>query len=286
MGNKMDIDKNYIRKVVIDALEEDFGEGDITTEFTIGRSNTGHGNFIAKGDGVLAGFDLAEIAYDILADGDVRVLRRLEDGEAFEAGTLIGEVEGDYAKILSGERTVLNFIQHLSGIASETNRFVKKIAHTEAKLLDTRKTTPGLRFLEKYAVRMGGGTNHRMGLYDMLLIKENHLTAGGGLRSTLRRVLDRDPAKPIEVEVKTLEELRIALKFRIDRIMLDNFSPELIKQAISIRSELNKTVPFEASGNITIENIAGYAETGVEFISTGFITHSAKSSDISLLIDR
>ncbi len=133
---------------------------------------------------------------------------------------------------------------------------------------------------------MGGGTNHRMGLYDMLLIKENHLTAGGGLRSTLRRVLDRDPAKPIEVEVKTLEELRIALKFRIDRIMLDNFSPELIKQAISIRSELNKTVPFEASGNITIENIAGYAETGVEFISTGFITHSAKSSDISLLIDR
>ncbi len=282
----MDIDNNYLRKVVIDALEEDFGEGDITTDLTIGRSNTGHGNFVAKSEGILAGFELVEMVYGILAEGDVKVMRRLEDGQPFEPGTLIGEVEGDYAKILSGERTALNFLQHLSGIATETHQLVARMGKTTTRLLDTRKTTPGLRYLEKYAVRMGGGENHRMGLYDMLLIKENHLTAGGGLRSTLRRVFDRTPGKPIEVEVKDMDELKIAMKFRVDRIMLDNFSPEQIKEAMELREEQGKDIPFEASGNIRPENIAEYAATGIEYISSGYITHSAKSSDITLLIDR
>ncbi len=282
----MNIDKNYLRKIVIDALEEDFGEGDITTDLTIGRSSTGHGNFVAKSNGILAGFDIVNMVFDILSEGDVKVMRRLDDGQPFEPGTLIGEVEGDYAKILSGERTALNFLQHLSGVATETNTLVMQMGRSRTKLLDTRKTTPGLRYLEKYAVRMGGGVNHRMGLYDMLLIKENHLTAGGGLRSTLRRVFDRNPEKPIEVEVKNLDELRIALKFHVHRIMLDNFKPDLIREAMAVRDEMEKSIPFEASGNITFDNIAEYASTGVEYISSGYITHSAKSSDITLLIDR
>ncbi|MFP4460271.1 MAG: carboxylating nicotinate-nucleotide diphosphorylase [Candidatus Zixiibacteriota bacterium] len=280
----MDLDRAYLRKIAIDALEEDFGDGDITCDILIGRESSGSGSFIAKEDGVLAGFFMVGMIFEIL-DPELKVVQNLPEGAHFKKGDLIGGVYGDYSKMLAGERTALNFLQHTCGVATQTHKLVSLIGNRDTKLLDTRKTLPCLRALEKYAVRTAGGVNHRMGLYDMVLVKENHIHAIGGMKGTLRRIMDRMPRVPVEVEVTNFDELKTALKYPIDRIMLDNFTPDEILKAIEIRSEKDYKVPFEASGGINEENIADYAATGVEYISSGAITHSVKASDISLLFE-
>lgn len=280
----MDIDKTYLRKIVIDALEEDYGDGDITCETVIGKESSGSASFIAKEDGILAGFFMVEMVYSII-DPELKVVQNIPEGAEFRKGDLIGGVYGDYAKMLSGERTALNFLQHTCGVATQTKKLVRLLEGTNTRLLDTRKTIPGLRALQKYAVRTAGGVNHRMGLYDMVLVKENHISATGGMKGTLRRVMDRMPRVPIEVEVRNLEELEIAMKYPIDRIMLDNFSPKEIAKAIELRDGKDNRIPFEASGGINEDNIREYASTGVEFISSGSVTHTVRAIDITLLFE-
>lgn len=196
-------------------------------------------------------------------------------------GEIIARLEGNARAILSGERVALNFLQRLSGIATLTRRYVKKIAKTKTKIYDTRKTTPGWRLLEKYAVRMGGGVNHRMGLYDRYLIKNNHVDTAGSVSQSIERVLRRRKKIPLEVEVRNLKELKEALHYPVDLILLDNFSPAQIRQAIRYKK---RGVIFEASGGMNLENIKSYAKLGIDYISVGRLTHSACAADIHLIL--
>ena len=260
------------------ALREDVGPGDVTTRAVIPPDVRGKGAILVKAHGVICGLQVAAEVFRAV-DERISFRPRVREGEPVQPGDVVAEVEGPLRGILTAERTALNFLARLSGIATLTARFVDAVAPYRAVILDTRKTTPGWRVLEKYAVRCGGGRNHRMGLYDMVLIKDNHIAACGSISEAVRRVRAAGVGVPVEVEVKNLDELREALKLGVDRILLDNFSVEDIAEAVKIAEG---RVPLEASGGVTLDNVAAIAATGVDYISVGALTHSAPALDLSL----
>jgi len=265
---------------IIDAaLREDMPEGDITSEGIIPADARSEAIFLAKEDGILAGLAIARRVFEKI-DSAVEVTEKIQDGAAFRKSDILACVEGPTIALLKGERTALNFLQRLSGIATVTRRFVDAVAGTKARILDTRKTTPGLRLLEKYAVKAGGGTNHRLSLSDMVLIKDNHLRYVGSVAEAVRRA--RAAVRPgirIEVEASDLSQVRDALAAGADMIMLDNMTLELMSEAVTL---VAGRVPLEASGNMSLDRVRAVAETGVDFISVGALTHSARAIDISL----
>lgn len=265
------------------ALDEDLPASDITTEAIIPEEELARAVFQAKQVGVLAGIEVAARVFNRLDPG-VEFIKRLQDGQEFQPGQVLAEVSGRAASLLKGERTALNFLQRLSGVASLTRLFVEATRGTRARILDTRKTTPGWRQLEKYAVRMGGGTNHRMSLSDMMLIKDNHLRQAGGISPALKKAREYLRARSlsevkIEVEATSLDEVREALDHGADLIMLDNMTVEEIRAAVEL---VSGRVPLEASGRVNLQNVRELALTGVDYISVGALTHSFKSADISL----
>ncbi len=265
------------------ALLEDLGDGDHTSLATIKKGTEGMARLLVKGNGVLAGIPIAKEVFRQV-DSKLHISVLIEDGRFIETGDVAFTVEGDIHSILAAERTVLNFIQRLSGIATETFRMVQEIKGTGATILDTRKTTPGFREMEKYAVRLGGAENHRMGLYDMIMIKDNHVDFAGGIENAVEAVAvyqERTGKKlKVEIEVRNFEEMLDAINTgKIDRIMLDNFSVEDVRSAVQVVAGRFET---EASGGITLENVRKYAETGVDYISMGSLTHQIKSLDMSL----
>ena len=265
--------------VIRTALLEDLPQGDVTSESIVSPEDITGAVFLAKEDGVLAGLDVARRVFDRI-DPDVLFTDHAADGAAFRSGDILARVDGRSLSLLKAERTALNFLQRLSGIATETRRYVRAVEGTGAKILDTRKTTPGLRFLEKYAVRMGGGANHRFSLSDMALIKDNHLQVAGSISEAVRRVrekIGRDMR--IEVEVTDPAGVREALAAGADVIMLDNMAPERIREAVEF---VAGRMPLEVSGKITPEKARDVARLGVDFISVGALTHSFRSVDISL----
>lgn len=273
-----------IRRIIQRALEEDLGPGDVTSRWILPEELVLEGKIIVKADGVVAGLTVAGVVF-AMVDDRVDFLPLCLDGQAVPAGTVIAEVKGPGIAILSAERTALNFLQRMSGIATTTRRYVDAVAGTRAVILDTRKTAPGLRVLDKWAVWLGGGQNHRFGLFDMVLIKDNHIAAAGGITRAVERVRQHNRAGlPVEVEVKTLEELEEALAIRppLDRIMLDNMDMETMRRAVQMTAG---RVPLEASGGISLETVRQIAETGVDYISVGALTHSVKALDISLEIE-
>jgi nicotinate-nucleotide pyrophosphorylase (carboxylating) len=272
-----------IDEIIRKALEEDLGDGDHTSLSTIPENATGKARLIIKQQGILAGLEIAEKVFNIL-DPDIIFKKLLPDGSHVKPGDIAFEISGRARSILSGERLALNFMQRLSGIASFTAKLVEITKAYPVKLLDTRKTTPLLRELEKYAVRTGGGENHRMGLYDMILIKDNHVDFAGGISNAIEAsrtyLQNNGKSMKIEIEVRNFDELRQVLeKGGVDRIMLDNFSPQDMQRAVKIIDHRYET---EASGGISIENIQQYAATGVDFISVGALTHQIQSMDMSL----
>ena len=261
------------------ALEEDVGTGDITTLTTISEDAKGHGRYIAKEDGVLCGISLAARVYEKI-DKNIEFTAYKKDGDEVVRGDVIAEVRGSAISLLTGERVGLNLMQRLSGTATKTRECTKKIAGTNAVIADTRKTTPGLRVLEKYAVRVGGGSNHRFNLADGILIKDNHIVAAGGITEAVRRARKNAPhTLKIEVEIETFEQLEEALCAGADIIMLDNMSCEDMAKAVKIVNGRAKT---EASGNMGDKDLLEVAKTGVDIISIGALTHSVRSLDISL----
>lgn len=264
------------------ALAEDRYAEDITTLCTVPAATQVVATLWAKASGVIAGLALAERLVALL-DPHLRWQPLVADGAAIEAGMPLARITGPGRAVLSGERTLLNLLQYMSGIATLTRQYVAAVAGTRAIILDTRKTAPGLRLLSKWAVRLGGGQNHRQHLAEMVLIKENHIAAAGGLAAAVARVRAGDPLhRAIEVEVRTLDELRTALELAVDRILLDNMSLDELRAAVALTAG---RVPLEASGNITLANVAAVAATGVDYISVGALTHSAPALDLSLLLE-
>ncbi len=271
--------KQSIDAAIDAALREDAPDGDITSDSVIPRDARSEAFFLAKEDGVLAGLDVAARVFARI-DPDVIFIERFRDGAAFRQGDKLARVKGPTGVLLKGERTALNFLQHLCGVATVTRRYVEAVAGTKTRILDTRKTTPGLRLLEKYAVRAGGGTNHRLSLSDMVLIKDNHLRFVGSVAEAVRRArAGVRPGVRVEVEAASLLQVREALAAGADMIMLDNMPLETMSQAVALAGG---RVPLEASGNMTLDRIRAVAETGVDFISVGALTHSAKAVDISM----
>ncbi len=271
--------KMRLDDLILQALEEDLGNGDITTGYLdLERTNT-VAWMIAKAEGMVAGVDIAIRVFKLL-DSELKVTVYRKDGDLVKPREEILRVEGNPSSILKAERTALNFLQRLSGIATKTHSLVRLIAGTDTKILDTRKTTPLLRRLEKYAVRVGGGYNHRTGLYDMILLKENHIRAARGITEAIRRVRLHNTTYKIEVEVTNLKELDEAVKAGVDRVMLDNMDVKDIKKAVK---KYKGKVELEVSGGINEANIVQYAGTGVDYISIGALTHSVIALDISLL---
>ena len=273
-----------VKRIVTRALAEDIGSGDITTALTVPPSSTSRAHIIAREAGVIAGMPVAEMVFRQVAK--VYGIEKPEfhvrafDGCPISAGQVAAEIVGPTAVILTAERTALNFLQRLSGIAAKTARMVDLVKHTSAKIIDTRKTTSGLRILEKYAVRMGGGQNHRFGLYDAVLIKDNHIKAAGGIKEAIEAAKAGAPhAIQIEVEAETIEQVKQALDSGVDMILLDNMTPATLREAVALCKGRALT---EASGGITEENVREVAETGVDLISVGALTHSVKALDLSL----
>ncbi len=275
----MDLDRDdEIRAIVERALAEDIGPGDVTSVPIIPAGAHLYGEFLAKEAGVLAGMDVVREVFRQV-DPAIALTPRLQDGDSFAVGDILATVSGDGPGILIGERVALNFLQRMSGIATMTRRYVQAAAGTRARILDTRKTLPGLRVLDKLAVRLGGGTNHRIGLYDMVLIKDNHIEAAGSITAAVERVRAAGITLPIEVEIDDLSQLDEALAAHVDRIMLDNMDSETMRIAVERTAG---RVELEASGNVTLTRVAEIAATGVDYISVGAITHSVKALDISL----
>lgn len=278
----MGVDAYIARKIVEIALAEDLGSGDLTTEGVLGEEERvvrRKGSFVAKDSGVIAGLDVARLVFEAL-DGSSCLRPFVRDGARVSRGDVVAEVEAPTDAILRGERVALNFLQRLSGIATKTARYVELVRGYGVEVVDTRKTTPGLRFLEKYAVRVGGGRNHRFGLSDSVLIKDNHIRCLGGITEAVRRARTRKPfVAKIEVEVNTIEQVREALSAGVDIIMLDNMPIALMKEAVR---EIAGRALVEASGGVTEENVREIAETGVDVISIGELTYNARPLDISL----
>ena len=266
------------------ALEEDVGAGDVTCEYFIRVGRRAVAYVVVRGEGVVSGVELARDVF-LAVDGGLAVEVLVGDGERVGAGTRVLRVEGGARGILTAERTALNFLQKLSGVATLTARYVGLVGHTGARILDTRKTTPGFRFLEKKAVRDGGGWNHRMGLYDRAMVKDNHLAAEGGLvelQAAISRLKGERPGVEVEVEADSLEQVKDFLGLvGVDYILLDNMGLEELREAVRLRGE-GCGVWLEASGGVNLETVVGIAETGVDFISVGALTHSAVALDVGL----
>jgi nicotinate-nucleotide pyrophosphorylase (carboxylating) len=273
-GRKTMIDRDLIKR----ALAEDLDGGeDITSVATVSGTERVVAEFVARRDGVIAGLDMARAVLEEVGLKDISVFA--QDGDAVSAGKVLMSVRGDTRAILLAERTALNFLGHLGGIATQTNTWVKAVAGTSCKIRDTRKTTPGMRVLEKYAVRMGGGTNHRMSLSDAALIKDNHIAAAGGVQEAFSRVRTQFPKAEIEIEVDNLDQLAEVLPLEPDLILLDNMNPALCRQAVEVVAGQCK---LEASGGITLESAKEFAATGVDYLAIGALTHSAPVLDIGL----
>jgi len=287
----MEINRNKLRVFLINSLAEDVGPGDVTTRLTIGRALYCKGRFMAREPGVLAGIDVVKELFSITSP-HTRFRRLIRDGSSFKAGATLAEASGPAAAILAGERLALNILQHLSGIATLTGKYVKSVGK-RVKIMDTRKTTPMMRALEKYAVRMGGGVNHRFGLYDQILIKNNHLSLSGLAPAVaIPELVSRARASglPVEVEVRGVKEAVAGAVAGADIIMLDNMSPARMKQAAEALRKIfgrSKARPqLEASGNMTPERARRAADCGVDRISIGELTHSARALDIALSVER
>ncbi len=273
------IDPIDVATIVGRALEEDIGQGDVTSAWTLPPGQLGSGTFLCKADGILAGLEVAREVFRQVSP-EVAMVAHRSDGSPIARGDVLATVRGPMAAILTAERTALNLMQRMSGIATATHRYVDAVAGTGATILDTRKTVPGLRTLDKWAGRLGGGRNHRMRLDDMVLIKHNHIAAAGSITAAVAGVrAHNERGLAIEVEVKTWAELEEAVALQPDRIMLDNMSPEQMRRAVDW---VGGRVPLEASGGITLESVRAVAETGVDTISVGALTHSVVALDISL----
>jgi nicotinate-nucleotide pyrophosphorylase (carboxylating) len=304
----MDLDLHELDDLIRRALAEDVGSGDVTSLATIPATALAHARIIAKAPLVCVGLPLAERVLRSL-DANASITLLAKDGDLVEKGRELLQIRARARAVLTAERTALNFLAHLSGIATLTYRFVERLAGTNAKIRDTRKTTPGLRMLEKYAVRMGGGTNHRIGLYDAILLKENHIALAGGVTAALGqahayassqmkpqettayeaiagpRTDSPNSSLPIQIEVRDERELREALEAGAESVLLDNMTPEAAGRCVKLARSLRRDCVVEISGGITLENARAYAETGADFLSSGALTHSAPAADVSLLVD-
>jgi nicotinate-nucleotide pyrophosphorylase (carboxylating) len=268
-----------IKKIIKFALAEDIGTGDITTQASVSSKKKGRAIAIAKEDFIVAGIDVFAETFQFL-DENTKIKKLMNDGRRAKKGDVIAEVSGSLSNILQAERVALNLFQRMCGIATLTAKYVKAVRGTKAKILDTRKTVPGLRILDKMAVRIGGGRNHRIGLYDGVLIKDNHIEAAGDITSAVK-AQRKNPFMKIEVETKNIKEVKEALKCDVDVIMLDNMSVPSMKKAVDF---VNGRTLLEASGNVSLKNVADIAAIGVDFISIGELTHSVRAADISLKI--
>ena len=276
--------ENLINKLLDLGIEEDINTGDITTESIIPESMNATATMTAKEDGVISGLEIVKMVYDRFQD-NVIFTPYFKDGDFVKKGEVILKIEATYPTLLRGERLSLNLFQRMSGIATETARYVKELADTSTELLDTRKTAPGLRVLDKLAIKHGGGTNHRMGLYDMAMIKDNHIKMAGGIAKAVEQVRSKiDPSIRIEVETTNLDEVRQAIEAGADIIMLDNMNTETMTEAVGIIKAADKGIKTEASGNMNIPRLKEVASTGVDYISVGALTHTVKGMDISMNI--
>ncbi len=273
------LDKMYIDRLIMTALKEDMPMGDITTDSLIASSAVSKAQLIAKENGIIAGLDIVKRTF-VFLDEDINIALSFKDGDFVKAGQIIADIEGNTRAILKAERTALNFLQRLSGIATKTREFCEKIKDLPAIVVDTRKTTCGLRVLEKYAVRAGGGQNHRFCLSDGVLIKDNHIKAAGGIKKAVETARGHIPHTiKIEVETETIDQVNEALEAKSDIIMLDNMDPETMREAVKL---INKRALVEASGNVSLDTIYDIAVLGVDIISVGALTHTVKALDISL----
>lgn len=268
-----------IKKIIKIALAEDIGTGDITTQTSVSPKKKGRALAVAKENFIIAGIDVFAETFQYL-DESIKVKKLMDDERRVKKGDVIAEISGSLSNILQAERVALNLFQRMCGIASLTAKYVKAVRGTKAIILDTRKTAPGLRILDKMAVRIGGGRNHRIGLYDGILIKDNHIEAAGGITFAVK-AQRKNPFMKIEVEAKNIEEVKEALKCGVDVIMLDNMSVPAMKKAVDL---VNGRTLLEASGNVSLKNVADIAAIGVDFISVGELTHSVRAADISLKI--
>jgi nicotinate-nucleotide pyrophosphorylase (carboxylating) len=273
-----------IKIIIRTALAEDIGKGDITTVSTIKKSQRAKGAFLIKADGVIAGLKIAEAVFK-LVNPKIKFVATIKDGSKVKKNDIAATVEGKASSLLTAERTALNFLQRMCGIASLANQYSEKVKHTKAKIIDTRKTVPGIRILDKLAVTLGGCKNHRIGLYDMFLIKDNHIEVAGSITKAVEACIKYNKHHhtkfKVEVETKNLLEVEEALQTKADIIMLDNFELDEMKKAVKL---INSKCKVEASGGVNLETVQSIAETGVDFISVGALTHSVKALDISLEI--
>jgi nicotinate-nucleotide pyrophosphorylase (carboxylating) len=279
----MKLNKDQLKKILEIAIKEDIGDGDHSSLACIPKRKKGTSRLIVKEPGIIAGIEEAGTIFGMI-DPDLKTKIYIRDGSKVENGDAVFPVTGKIRSILQAERLVLNVMQRMSGIATQTNIYTKQLKGFKTKILDTRKTTPGLRIIEKKAVRLGGGVNHRMGLYDMIMIKDNHIDFAGGISQAIRKTLKYlqkiNKTLPVEIETRNLEEVNEVMETGgVDRIMLDNFTIEETKEAVSL---INGMFETESSGSISIENIRDYAECGVDYISIGALTHQIKSLDMSL----
>lgn len=276
--------ENLINKLLDLGIEEDINTGDITTESIIPASTSGVATMTAKQDGVISGLDIVKMVYDRF-QSDVIFTPYFKDGDAVKKGDVILKIEATYPTLLRGERLSLNIFQRMCGIATETARYVKELEGTHTELLDTRKTAPGLRVLDKMAVKHGGGTNHRMGLYDMAMIKDNHIKMAGGIAKAVEQVRACiSEGIKIEVETTNIDEVHQAIDAGADIIMLDNMDTQAMAEAVRIINAANRGIKTEASGNMSIPRLKEVAATGVDYISVGALTHTVKGMDISMNI--
>ena len=276
--------ENLISKLLDLGIEEDINTGDITTESIIPATMNAVATMTAKQDGVISGLEIVKMVYDRFQDGVV-FTPYFQNGDAVKKGDVILKIEATYPTLLRGERLSLNIFQRMSGIATETAKYVKELAGTQTELLDTRKTAPGLRVLDKMAVKHGGGTNHRMGLYDMAMIKDNHIKMAGGIAKAVEQVRSRiAEGIKIEVEATNLDEVKQAIEAGADIIMLDNMDNQSMTEAVKTIKAADKGIKTEASGNMSIERLKEVAATGVDYISVGALTHTVKGMDISMNI--
>jgi len=280
--------ESWVEELVRRSLAEDIGSGDVSTKLAVEPQERAVGRIVARATGVAAGLPLLPILYGQLST-EVQVDLRLADGATVQPNMVVAELEGLTSDLLTGERTALNFLQHLSGIATLTSRYVAAIAGTSCRILDTRKTLPGYRALAKYAVRVGGGHNHRFGLFDRIMFKDNHWTAATGHMNELVAQARRDyPDLAIEIEVDDIAQLEQVLPLQIEWVLLDNFQPAAVAEAVRLRDSVDpgRTTKLEASGNIDLENVRTFAEAGVDAVSIGRLTHSAPALDLSQELDR